>query len=123
MSGVSASWSKSRPIGSRMDQSPRLMLSSGPYKERQPRGVGASESDQMSNPSQQLPEDFQEPEIHSELETMRHSAAHVMAHAIQRIWPGAKFGIGPTVENGFYYDVDLPVKLSPEDLPKIEAEM
>lgn len=67
--------------------------------------------------------DFEEPEIHSPLETMRHSAAHVMAHAIQKLWPGAKFGIGPTVENGFYYDVDLPVKLNPEDLPKIEAEM
>ena len=68
-------------------------------------------------------DDFAEPEIHSELETMRHSAAHIMAHAIQRLWPEAKFGIGPTVENGFYYDVDLPVKLAPEDLPKIESEM
>jgi threonyl-tRNA synthetase len=68
--------------------------------------------------------DFAEPEIHSDVETMRHSAAHVMAHAIQKIWPHAKFGIGPTVENGFYYDVDLKdVKLTPEDLVKIEAEM
>jgi threonyl-tRNA synthetase len=68
--------------------------------------------------------DFDEPEIHSDVETMRHSAAHVMAHAIQKIWPHAKFGIGPTVENGFYYDVDLKdVKLTPEDLVKIEAEM
>jgi threonyl-tRNA synthetase len=68
--------------------------------------------------------DFAEPEIHSDVETMRHSAAHVMAHAIQKIWPNAKFGIGPTVENGFYYDVDLQdVKLTPEDLTKIEAEM
>lgn len=68
--------------------------------------------------------DFDEPEIHSPVETMRHSAAHVMAHAIARLWPTAKFGIGPTVENGFYYDVDLgDVKLTPDDLPKIEAEM
>lgn len=67
--------------------------------------------------------DFEEPEIHSEVETMRHSCAHVMAHAIQRIWPQAKFGIGPTVENGFYYDVDLDVKLTPPDLKKIESEM
>jgi len=67
--------------------------------------------------------DFVEPEIHSEVETMRHSCAHVMAHAIARLWPAAKFGIGPTIENGFYYDIDLDVKLSPEDLPKIEAEM
>ncbi|NDD92834.1 hypothetical protein EBZ37_12185, partial [bacterium] len=58
--------------------------------------------------------ELQEPEIHSELETMRHSAAHLMAHAIQRIWPQAKFGIGPTVEDGFYYDVDLNIKLTPE---------
>jgi threonyl-tRNA synthetase len=67
--------------------------------------------------------DFVEPEIHSEVETVRHSCAHVMAHAIQKLWPQAKFGIGPTIENGFYYDVDLDVKLTPEDLPKIEAEM
>src|SRR4051794_24705026 len=67
--------------------------------------------------------DFDEPEIHSEVDTQRHSCAHIMAHAIQRLWPQAKFGIGPTIENGFYYDVDLDVKLSPEDLPKIEAEM
>jgi threonyl-tRNA synthetase len=70
-----------------------------------------------------LPEDFREPEIHSEVETMRHSAAHVMAHAIQKLWPDAKFGIGPTIENGFYYDVEMSHKLTPEDLPKIEAEM
>ncbi len=67
--------------------------------------------------------DFEEPEIHSDLETMRHSAAHVMAHAVSRLWPQAKFGIGPTVENGFYYDIELDVKLTPEDLPKIEEEM
>ncbi len=64
-----------------------------------------------------------EPTSLSELETMRHSCAHVMAHAISRLWPEAKFGIGPTVEDGFYYDVDLPVKLVPEDLKKIEKEM
>jgi threonyl-tRNA synthetase len=67
--------------------------------------------------------DIIEPDHLNELETMRHSAAHVMAHAISRLWPEAKFGIGPTVENGFYYDVDLPVKLVPEDLKKIEKEM
>lgn len=73
--------------------------------------------------SSELPEDFREPEIHSEVETMRHSAAHIMAHAIQRLWPDAKFGIGPTIDNGFYYDVEMAHKLTPEDLPKIEAEM
>lgn len=77
----------------------------------------------QKNPQAELPDDLKEPEIHSELETMRHSAAHVMAHAVQRLWPKAKFGIGPTVENGFYYDIDMEHKLTPEDLPKIEAEM
>src|SRR4051812_40105627 len=67
--------------------------------------------------------DFDEPEIHSDVDRMRHSCAHVMAHAISRLWPTAKFGIGPTIEAGFYYDVELPVKLTPEDLPKIEKEM
>lgn len=68
--------------------------------------------------------DFQEPEITSKVERMRHSAAHVMAHAVKNLYPNAKFGIGPTIENGFYYDMDLGgVKLVPEDLEKIEAEM
>lgn len=76
-----------------------------------------------SSPSAPNLKDFDEPEIHSPVETMRHSCAHVMAHAISRLWPTAKFGIGPTIEHGFYYDIDLPVKLTPEDLPKIEKEM
>jgi threonyl-tRNA synthetase len=55
---------------------------------------------------------------------MRHSLAHIMANAVQHLWPEAKFGVGPVVENGFYYDVDLgEVKLSEEDFDKIEAEM
>ena len=54
---------------------------------------------------------------------MRHSAAHIMAHAIKNLWPQTKFGIGPTIENGFFYDIDLDVKLTPDDLPKIEAEI
>jgi threonyl-tRNA synthetase len=58
-----------------------------------------------------------------QLETMRHSAAHVMAGAVQSIFPDAKFGIGPAIENGFYYDFDLPRPLTPEDLPLIEAKM
>ena len=68
-------------------------------------------------------QEITEPDQLSDLETVRHSCAHIMAHAISRLWPEAKFGIGPTVEEGFYYDVDLPVKLTPEDLPKIEKEM
>jgi len=61
--------------------------------------------------------------VDEKLELMRHSAAHVMAEAIQTMFPEAKFGIGPTIEDGFYYDFDLPRKLTPEDLPVIEARM
>ncbi len=68
-------------------------------------------------------DDLLEPETHSEIDTQRHSCAHIMAHAVSRLWPQAQFGIGPTIENGFYYDIGLDVKLTPEDLPKIEAEM
>lgn len=56
-------------------------------------------------------------------DTLRHTASHVMAQAIKRIWPEAKLAIGPSIENGFYYDIDMEHVLVPEDLPKIEAEM
>lgn len=59
----------------------------------------------------------------SPLQTMRHSASHVMAHAITRLYPGAEFGVGPDIENGFYYDVKFPEPVTEEVLPKIEAEM
>ncbi|MGA9777061.1 MAG: aminoacyl--tRNA ligase-related protein [Verrucomicrobiia bacterium] len=59
----------------------------------------------------------------TELERIRHSCAHVMATAILRLWPEAQFAAGPPVENGFYYDVDLKHRISPEDFPAIEAEM
>ena len=59
----------------------------------------------------------------TELETIRHSCAHVLANAILRIWPEAQFAAGPPVENGFYYDVDLGHRISPEDFEKIEKEM
>src|SRR5213083_1347831 len=59
----------------------------------------------------------------TELERIRHSAAHVLATAILRLWPDAQFAAGPPVENGFYYDVDLGHRISPEDFPKIEEEM
>jgi threonyl-tRNA synthetase len=58
-----------------------------------------------------------------ELARMRHSAAHLMAEAVQEIFPDAKFGIGPAIENGFYYDFDLPRPLTPDDLSDIEARM
>lgn len=53
----------------------------------------------------------------------RHSASHVMAQAVKRLYPGTKLGIGPAIENGFYYDFDCPERFGPEDLEKIEAEM
>jgi threonyl-tRNA synthetase len=59
----------------------------------------------------------------SDLERLRHSAAHVMATAILRIWPEAQFAAGPPVEDGFYYDLEMPHRISPEDFPKIEEEM
>ncbi|HBN80513.1 MAG TPA: threonine--tRNA ligase [Ruminococcaceae bacterium] len=52
-----------------------------------------------------------------------HTTSHIMAQAVQHLFPGAKMGIGPAVENGFYYDFDLPRTVTQEDLPKIEAEM
>ena len=57
------------------------------------------------------------------LEIMRHSASHVMAAAVQSIFPDARFGIGPPIKDGFYYDFDLPRSLTPDDLPIIEAKM
>ena len=59
----------------------------------------------------------------TELERIRHSCAHVLATAILRLWPDAQFAAGPPVENGFYYDVELAHRISPEDFPQIEAEM
>lgn len=59
-----------------------------------------------------------------QLHKMRHSLAHIMATAVQRLWPEAKFGVGPVVENGFYYDIDLgDRKISEQNFPKIEKEM
>lgn len=58
-----------------------------------------------------------------DLETIRHSLSHVMASAVVKMFPEAKLGIGPSIENGFYYDFDLPRTLIPEDLPLIEEKM
>jgi threonyl-tRNA synthetase len=59
----------------------------------------------------------------TDIERLRHSASHVLATAMLKIWPEAQFAAGPPVENGFYYDVDLPHRISPDDFEKIEAEM
>ena len=60
---------------------------------------------------------------HMDLETLRHSTSHVMAQAVQKLWPDAKLGIGPSIEDGFYYDFDKPTPFAPEDLAKIEEAM
>jgi threonyl-tRNA synthetase len=69
--------------------------------------------------SQQVQEKYEE----SHLYRIRHSAAHIMAQAVVEMFPEAKYTIGPPVENGFYYDFDLPRNLTPEDLEKIEKRM
>lgn len=67
--------------------------------------------------------ELQESVHYTPLQRMRHSAAHVMAEAIQEMFPDAHFAIGPAIEDGFYYDFDLPRALTPEDLPEIERRM
>lgn len=63
-------------------------------------------------------------ENQDQLHAMRHSLAHITASAVKRLWPDAKFGVGPVVESGYYYDIDLgETKVSDEDFEKIEAEM
>lgn len=63
-------------------------------------------------------------EKHDHLFTMRHSLAHILAAAVQRLWPKVKFGVGPVVDNGFYYDIDIPgVTISTDDFKRIQNEM
>jgi threonyl-tRNA synthetase len=57
------------------------------------------------------------------IDTIRHSFAHILASAVQELYPGTKFGIGPAIENGFYYDFDLPKSITPDDLSKIEKKI
>src|SRR5699024_3868663 len=57
------------------------------------------------------------------IDIMRHSRAHLMAQAIKRLYKHVKFGVGPVIEEGFYYDMEMEHALTPEDLPKIEKEM
>jgi len=60
---------------------------------------------------------------HIDLATLRHSTSHVLAQAVKSLWPGTKLGIGPSIEDGFYYDFDKPEPFAPEDLEKIEQKM
>ncbi len=90
-------------------------------------GQGARSADSPESPESVDQELIDEvvgsvPEL-SPLDTLRHSCAHVMAKAVQRLWPEAKVTIGPPVETGFYYDFDIERPFSQEDLERIEAEM
>jgi len=67
--------------------------------------------------------DYSKSDSPAELDVMRHSAAHVLAKAVQKLYPGSKLGIGPVIDNGFYYDIDIPANVSEDDLPRIEATM
>ncbi len=58
-----------------------------------------------------------------EIDALRHSTSHILAQAVKRLYPGVKLAIGPSIEDGFYYDFDAPQPFAEEDLPKIEAEM
>jgi threonyl-tRNA synthetase len=68
-------------------------------------------------------DEFNQFVAYSPIQRMRHSAAHVLAEAVQDLFPGAKFAIGPAIEDGFYYDMELPRAVTPEDLPAIEERM
>lgn len=57
------------------------------------------------------------------IEVIRHSTAHLLAQAVKRLYPAAHFGVGPVIENGFYYDIELEHSFIPEELQKIEKEM
>ena len=64
--------------------------------------------------------DFTDPEA---MDVYRHSSSHVMAQAVQRLWPGTQLAIGPAIDKGFYYDLDSEHTFTPEDFQAIEAEM
>jgi threonyl-tRNA synthetase len=90
----------------------------------QPRSfVIPSEVEESLNTMTEERKTLEQREQMTDLERLRHSASHVLATAILKIWPEAQFAAGPPVENGFYYDVDLPHRISPDDFEKIEAEM
>ena len=77
----------------------------------------------MPDPQEPQRKSLDERNQMSELERLRHSSAHILASAIAKLWPDAQFAAGPPVENGFYYDVDLSHRITPDDFEKIETEM
>src|SRR5581483_4097509 len=102
------------------------MVARRPRRARRNQGDAASRSSRPSRDTKFMPDENEQSKERkslddrakmTELERIRHSAAHVMATAILRLWPDAQFAYGPPVENGFYYDVQLGHRISPEDFP------
>jgi threonyl-tRNA synthetase len=90
--------------------------------------IAAKVDGQILDLARELPEGEHSFQILTEkdadaLDVMRHSCAHVMARAVMRLFPGVQLAFGPTIDNGFYYDIDAPTPLKEDDFPKIEAEM
>ncbi len=81
------------------------------------------EADDFVAPDRGSADELLDAGAHSDLDAMRHSAAHVMAEAVTDLFPGTKLGIGPAIDDGFYYDFDLSRPLTPDDLAAIEARM
>ena len=81
------------------------------------------EADDFVAPDRGSADELLDAGAHSDLDAMRHSAAHVMAEAVMDLFPGTKLGIGPAIDDGFYYDFDLSRPLTPDDLAAIEARM
>ncbi len=86
-------------------------------------GIDEAEDVGLEAPDRGSADELLDAGAHSELDAMRHSAAHVMAEAVLDLFPGTKLGIGPAIADGFYYDFALPRPLTPDDLAAIEARM
>ena len=84
---------------------------------------GQPEADDFDAPDRGSADELLDAGAHSDLDAMRHSTAHVMAEAVMDLFPGTKLGIGPAIDDGFYYDFDLARALTPDDLAAIEARM
>jgi threonyl-tRNA synthetase len=85
--------------------------------------AAVEEAEVLEAPERGSADELLDAGAHSDLDAMRHSAAHVMAEAVLDLFPGAKLGIGPAIADGFYYDFQLPRPLTPTDLEKIEGRM
>jgi threonyl-tRNA synthetase len=104
-----------------------VALSIGPRLAKDTLGATLNDSSEVVDVRQKLKDGTKikliTPKDPLSLEVIRHSAAHVMAQAVQELWPEVKVTIGPVIENGFYYDFDSPRAFTPEDLEKIEKKM